>query len=599
MAVSAFKSTTRRSCNIRGLEVVDVLVATSRSRNTSPVRRSSSAASRPTSPVKRMPSATPRSRPTSPTNKQQQQQQQVVAKHNERLHRRTRSFADLSSSQYFTDSSSTPAPPPPPPESTTTRRHGGISSSFGPRSSARQLPSDSESEAEPRYMMRRSSSERRRYGSDNESSVHSVRESSVHRPAAGHSKHSYRQPNGGGGLRRSMSQLELSQPRTPVYYRKGNLPSEEDEHHPLQPEDGEVQVEEKTIRAVHTQTKVQTLCYNCLYDVSSSAEVSTDFISAGGSFKMVAKLQGNSIEPPSRETDAINMHDAMWVEIRRAVAEARNELEQSVSKDPLAQSLHAISNDVRKEYATKLEQAEKKVQGLWSQLAIEEQQCLDLVGFVKELFSRQQETLQAQQRSSLVLRDDKDIMRESLDEEAQRYFEECVSIAKLEPTGVDSLMVSQEKDILSTENEEPFDWPVETDSDSMLCFDDTQEVTQRADHVRNSSIQNIAETSFVGKPAGKTKDCAPLDDEGMLLPWLDWEPEVDTLNRKERVEKAAVDFREWRKAWARKSVEWGKSMKRERGKDEGAVNVDEFLFERVRLWQRITHGRVLICGGKR
>ncbi len=75
-----------------------------------------------------------------------------------------------------------------------------------------------QSEAEPRYMMRRSSSERRRYGSDNESSVHSVRESSVHRPAAGHSKHSYRQPNGGGGLRRSMSQLELSQPRTPVYY---------------------------------------------------------------------------------------------------------------------------------------------------------------------------------------------------------------------------------------------------------------------------------------------------------------------------------------------------------------------------------------------
>jgi hypothetical protein len=137
------------------------------------------------------------------------------------------------------------------------------------------------------------------------------------------------------------------------------------------------------------------------------------------------------------------------------------------------------------------------------------------------------------------VQDDNDIMRESLDEEAQRYFEECVSIAKLEPTGVDSLMVSQEKDILSTENEEPFDWPVETDSDSMLCFDDAQEATQRADHVRNSSIQNIAETSLVGKPAGKTKDCAPLGDEGMLLPWLDWEPEVDTLNRKERVEKVS------------------------------------------------------------
>jgi hypothetical protein len=63
--------------------------------------------------------------------------------------------------------------------------------------------------------------------------------------------------------------------------------------------------------------------------------------------------------------------------------------------------------------------------------------------------------------------------------------------------------------------------------------------------------------------------------------------------------QAAVDFREWKKAWARKSMEWGKSMKRERGKDEGAVNVDEFLFERVRLWQRIIHGRVIVCGGKR
>jgi hypothetical protein len=70
-------------------------LATLRSRNTSPVQRSSSE-SRPTSPVKRMPSATPRSRPTSPTNNKQQQQ--VVAKHNERLHRRTRSFAHLSSS---------------------------------------------------------------------------------------------------------------------------------------------------------------------------------------------------------------------------------------------------------------------------------------------------------------------------------------------------------------------------------------------------------------------------------------------------------------------------------------------------------------------
>jgi hypothetical protein len=139
----------------------------------------------------------------------------------------------------------------------------------------------------------------------------------------------------------------------------------------------------------------------------------------------------------------------------------------------------------------------------------------------------------------LAIQDDRDIMRKSLDEEAQRYFEECVSIAKLESIGADSLMASQEKDILSTENEEPFDWPVETDSDSMFCHDDMQQVTQREDHTRKLSSQDFSEALLVGKSGGKTKDCAPLGDEGMLLPWLDWEPEVDTLNRKERVEKVS------------------------------------------------------------
>ncbi|KAH8957667.1 hypothetical protein BDL97_07G104700 [Sphagnum fallax] len=545
MAVAAFKATTRsrRTCNIRGVEVE--VPSTPHSRNTSPVRRSRPSSS----PVKRMPSSssTPRSRPASPTKQQQ------FAKQNDRMHRRTRSFVDLSSSRYFTDSSSLAAAENP----------GGCRSSSGLRSSAHHLASGSESEAEPRSM-RRSDQRTRDHGSDNEAGVHSSKES-VQRN--GHSKHSYRQPI--GGLRRSMSQLDLmSEPSTPVYYRKGNVRKDES----LQREDGnEVQVEEKTIRAVHTHTK----------------------------------LQGKSMEPPSWETDAIKVYDVMRAEVRRAVAEARSDLKKFESKEPSGQSFsgdrnfQAISNDAWKVYAAKLEQSERKVQELWSQLAIEEQRCFDTVKTVKELVSRQQECLQTQRRSSLVLSDDKDIMRLSLDVEAQRYFEDCVSIEKLESLGVDCLMVSQERDVLSTENEEPFNWPVETDSDSVLCHADRQEVPQRPEHWRKSSSENFGESLLVGKAAGKTKDCVPLDDEGMCLPWLEWEPEVDTLNRKEQVEKAAADLTEWKKAWAWKSVKWDKSVKRERGKDEGAVNVDEFLFERFQLRQRITQGRVNLCGGKR
>lgn len=123
MAAAAFKATTRsrRTFNIRGVEVE--VPSTPHSRNTSPVRRS-----RPSSPVKRMPSSTPRSRPASPPKQQQ------FAKQNDRMHRRTRSFADLSSSRYFTDS----------PSLAVAENPGGCRSSSGLRSSAHHFPSGSE-----------------------------------------------------------------------------------------------------------------------------------------------------------------------------------------------------------------------------------------------------------------------------------------------------------------------------------------------------------------------------------------------------------------------------------------------------------------------
>jgi hypothetical protein len=76
----------------------------------------------------------------------------------------------------------------------------------------------------------------------------------------------------------------------------------------------------------------------------------------------VRQVQANTMEPPSGEIDAINVHSAMRAEVRQAVAEALHELEQSVGKDLQGHSLsgnnkfQGISNDVRKEYADKLEQ---------------------------------------------------------------------------------------------------------------------------------------------------------------------------------------------------------------------------------------------------
>jgi len=47
----------------------------------------------------------------------------------------------------------------------------------------------------------------------------------------------------------------------------------------------------------------------------------------------VWQLQGKSMEPPSRETDAIKVYDVTRAEVRRAVAEARSELKKVILAD--------------------------------------------------------------------------------------------------------------------------------------------------------------------------------------------------------------------------------------------------------------------------
>jgi len=48
---------------------------------------------------------------------------------------------------------------------------------------------------------------------------------------------------------------------------------------------------------------------------------------------LVWQLQGKSMEPPSRETDAIKVYDVTRAEVRRAVAEARSELKKVILAD--------------------------------------------------------------------------------------------------------------------------------------------------------------------------------------------------------------------------------------------------------------------------
>jgi len=464
-------------------------------------------------------------------------------------------------SQFLVDAAVATGSPP----AVIVTRQSGI----GLRGSPRTLPSDSESEVEPRYARRLDRSfSSRRDSSDNES-VQSSRSSS--RRMSGLRAGALRRSSTIGAPHRSATNLEISDTATPVYYQK---PKPEDHRK----DDGEVQgektIEEKTIQEVHTATVVQTLCYNCLYDVSATTDAPPDAVSPMGAVKM--KVLGNSREAPPGDVDFVALYNARCAEVRQAVSDARVELE-NVKEEELRRVIEA-----------KLELSEKKVSELWSQYATEERRCLHLVKSVKDIkdgsgtldvepdelgmevtLPAEKDLKQHQYRYAMDDMDEADFIRQSLDEEAARYFEECAIIANFDANVADDISLSSGRisDGETTVNDDP-----------------------RPSRRQSSDSQEVMSV--------RKKQITPLGDEGMLLPWLDWEPEVD-LGRKERLEKAVCDFREWKSAWARKSVEWGKSSNRERGKDEGAVNVDEFLFERTRLQPRIAHGRMLVCAGKK
>lgn len=206
----------------------------------SPATPGGRATTRATSPSRRMSSVGPRSRATSLV-----RQQQPVTKPSGHVLRKTQSSADMALSQFLVDAAVNVGSP----LAVIVTRQSGI----GLRGSPRVLPSDSESEVEPRYARRLDRSfSSRRDSSDNES-VQSSRSASRRMSGLRAGGGSLRQTSTAGErtpheLRRSVTNLDISDAATPVYYQKSN-PG--DDHRLVEKDNGEAQgdknIEEKTI----------------------------------------------------------------------------------------------------------------------------------------------------------------------------------------------------------------------------------------------------------------------------------------------------------------------------------------------------------------
>ncbi|KAK8511382.1 hypothetical protein V6N13_013794 [Hibiscus sabdariffa] len=192
------------------------------------------------------------------------------------------------------------------------------------------------------------------------------------------------------------------------------------------------------------------------------------------------------------------LYAAMRAELRHAVEEIKTQLEQSMVKTkkpgtPSGDSLRPDNSDVnqavsavRRKCTTKLEkngQSEKHRQDLLAEILLEEQHGRELSKIVKELPKNGivEKPLRARKRSN-----DRYRMSRQLTEEAEKYIEDFIS--NVEDTDISSL-----------------------DGD-------------RSD-TTSSSIGGITKTPLFQNPA--TFKSIPVEMDGVMLPWLQWETSND------------------------------------------------------------------------
>ncbi|KAI5061168.1 hypothetical protein GOP47_0023673 [Adiantum capillus-veneris] len=251
--------------------------------------------------------------------------------------------------------------------------------------------------------------------------------------------------------------------------------------------DSEDLVEEKTIRAVFDQMK-----------------------------------QSLRAEPPVADVGMTNFLDSMRSEVRRAVSDIRTELEEALQRNEAGSAasdevsrreaegpvvIRSVA-DIQNEYTTKLEESERKVRELWSQIAVEERRCLELTKIVNELLptpppacletSTPQVSSSGRRPPRRRNSAERQLVLESLDVEAQKYFEECVSISSFDCHG---------------------------DSDDSMRVKESTNTSRRG---RSADLEAalepaIGESSVKG--SAQMKDML-IGSDGVVLPWLKWESET-------------------------------------------------------------------------
>ncbi|XP_058078374.1 uncharacterized protein LOC131226723 isoform X2 [Magnolia sinica] len=311
---------------------------------------------------------------------------------------------------------------------------------------------------------------------------------------------------------------------------------------------------------------------------------------------------------PAGDAATGGIYETVRSEVRRAVSEIRNDLETAVRrKNPAIITTTNIADippelvnpdaielvsDIRREYATKLEESQERARKLRADLATEEQRGQELSRILKEILPdpKTSETQKSRPRRKTSIERRK--MSNRLTEEAMTYFDECVSISTFDSSDFSAPEDPPFGSVAATPMAGNRIFPCRSSSASATQEFDNQSQCSHgyggfdptASSSSNDSIKPIHANANLANPAGSNAGFGG----NLQFPFLSTETEGihDIQNYIKKFEK---DFQ--------KEGREHRSARSSYNADDydSSQSTEKLLFDQVIFRNRIRYGGLLLC----
>ncbi|XP_010922937.1 uncharacterized protein [Elaeis guineensis] len=192
--------------------------------------------------------------------------------------------------------------------------------------------------------------------------------------------------------------------------------------------------------------------------------ISTSSFSETEEATISAFCEQMKIDHSSADTGTDGIYETVRSEVRRAVSEIRNDLENAIRiKNPAIITTDNIADirpelvntdaielvsDIRREYAWKFEQSQERARKLRADLAVEEHRGQELSRILKEIVPDPKSSEARRSRPRRKASIERLRMSRRLAEEAMNYFDECVSISTFDSSDFSSLEDPQPSSVI-------------------------------------------------------------------------------------------------------------------------------------------------------